>query len=253
MATTSVTRILVAGAIAAIAISGGAGAVTGAAPPASGAVARAIVMLTDDRGDLCTATALASDLVLTAAHCVARPLKRAVKVYQTGESIEVIRTATHPSFNFANYLASRATADVALVRLATPLPKIIAPVTLAEPRRVAVGEILTIAGFGVTKSETATGLGIPREAKLAVTGKPGSLQVRLMDPVTRNLRAGLGGCVGDSGAPAFEIDAAGALRLIGVVSWSTAPNDDEGCGGLTGLTPLLLYRDWIVRTAETLR
>jgi secreted trypsin-like serine protease len=96
-------------------------------------------------------------------------------------------------------------------------------------------------------------LGIPREAKLTVTGKPGSLQIRLVDPATLNKRPGLGGCVGDSGAPAFETDASGALRIVGVVSWSTAPNDEDGCGGLTGLTPLLLYRDWIVETAKTLK
>jgi len=131
-----------------------AGAVTGLAPPASGPIARAIVMLVDERDDLCTATALSADLVLTAAHCVARPIQRAVKVYQTGQTIAVTRTASHPRFNFMNYLASRATAGVALVKLAAPLPDIIAPVILAEPRRVAVGETLTIAGFGVTKNHT---------------------------------------------------------------------------------------------------
>ena len=38
--------------------------------------------------------------------------------------------------------------------------------------------------------------------------------------------------------------------VIGVVSWSTAPGDEEGCGGLTGVTPLLLYRSWILDTAR---
>ena len=55
--------------------------------------------------------------------------------------------------------------------------------------------------------------------------------------------------VGDSGAPAFDGD--GPL-VIGVVSWSAAPGDEEGCGGLTGVTPLLLYRDWVVQTAKTM-
>ena len=40
--------------------------------------------------------------------------------------------------------------------------------------------------------------------------------------------------------------------MIGVVSWSTAPGDETGCGGLTGITPLLSYRDWIVDTARKL-
>jgi hypothetical protein len=35
------------------------------------------------------------------------------------------------------------------------------------------------------------------------------------------------------------------------VSWSTGPNNASGCGGLTGVTPLALYRDWILRTARS--
>lgn len=224
-------------------------AVTGNAPPAAGWAARPIVMIVDARDDLCTGTALARDLVLTAAHCVARPVDYQIKAYQTGTAIPARTIVRHPQFDYASYAASRATADLALIKLAAPLPDIVVPATLASPRRVEVGETLTIAGFGVTLAGTARGLGQPRMATLSVTGRPGSLQIRLYDLATRNLRAGLGGCTGDSGAPAF--DGEGPL-VIGVVSWSTAPNDEEGCGGLTGITPLLLYRDWIVQTARRL-
>jgi len=57
----------------------------------------------------------------------------------------------------------------------------------------------------------------------------------------------------DSGwiAPLHALDHQGDGPLvIGIVSWSTAPQDNEGCGGLTGVTPLLLYRDWIIETAK---
>ena len=222
-------------------------AIVGNAPPATGWAARPIVMIVDSKDNLCTGTALAADLVLTAAHCVARPLVYRIKVYQTGQSIPVASVARHPQFNYANYAASRATADLALLKLAAPLPDIVMPAAMAPPRRVAVGEMLTIAGFGVTVPGSARGLGLPRMATLSVTGKPGSLQIRLYDLATRNLRSGLGGCTGDSGAPAFDGQAA---SIIGVVSWSTAPNDEEGCGGLTGVTPLLNYRDWLVQTAR---
>ena len=224
-----------------------AGALTGNATPAVGFAARPIVMIVDAKGDLCTGTALARDLVLTAAHCVTRALDYQVKVYQTGQSIPVRSIARHPRFDYASYAASRATADLALLKLVAPLPDIVMPARLAPPRRVAVSETLTIAGFGVTVAGTARGLGVPRMAALSVTGKPGSLQIRLIDLATRNLRSGLGGCTGDSGAPAFDGQAA---SVIGVVSWSTAPNDEEGCGGLTGVTPLLLYREWIMETAR---
>jgi hypothetical protein len=45
---------------------------------------------------------------------------------------------------------------------------------------------------------------------------------------------------------------AAAHVLIGVVSWSTGPGMTAGCGGLTGVTPLSLYRGWIVTTAKKL-
>jgi secreted trypsin-like serine protease len=222
-------------------------AITGEAPPATGWAARAIVMVVDLRGDLCTGTALTRELVLTAAHCVPAGLAYRVKAYQDGEEIAARAIARHPRFDFASYMASRATADVALIKLSRALPDVIVPAALAAARRVKVGETLTIAGFGTVAAGTAHGLGVPRMAKLTVTGKPGSLQIRLYDAATRNRSPGLGACTGDSGAPAF--DGEGPL-VIGVVSWSTAPEDEEGCGGLTGLTPLLNYRGWIIDTAR---
>ena len=224
-------------------------AVTGEAPPAALWAARPIVMVVDKRGDLCTGTALAHDLVLTAAHCVARKAKYAVREFQTGLSVPVKSVARHPRFDFKNYLVARATADIALVKLAAPLPPIVVPAALAAARRVQVGETLTIAGFGTTRDGSKDGLGVPRMATLTVTGRPGSLQIRLVDPKTNDARAGLGACIGDSGGPAY--DGLGPL-VIGVVSWTTGPNDTAGCGGLTGLTPLLAYRDWIIETAKKL-
>jgi hypothetical protein len=153
--------------------------------------------------------------------------------------------AVHPRFDLASYAASRATADVAL--LDAPLPGIAVLAALAARRRVAAGETLTIAGFGVTLAGAARGLGVPRMAKLSVTGEPGSMQIRLVDFATRNVSAGLGGCTGDCGAPAFDGD--GPL-VTGIVNWSSAPQDEEGCGGLTGVTPLLHYREWIIETAK---
>ena len=97
-------------------------AVSGQAPPASGFAARPIVMLIDNRGDLCTATALARDLVLTAAHCVVIPATYRVLVFQIGALSDVDKIRRHPGFNMANYRASRATADVALIKLKTPCP-----------------------------------------------------------------------------------------------------------------------------------
>src|SRR5262249_48605770 len=114
-----------------------AGALTGNAPPAAPWAARPIVMIVDARDDLCTGTALAGDLVLTAGHCVPRPIDYTVKPYQTGVPFPVRAIVRHPQFDFASYAASRATADLALLKLAAPLPDVVVPATLAAPRRVA--------------------------------------------------------------------------------------------------------------------
>jgi secreted trypsin-like serine protease len=112
-----------------------------------------------------------------------------------------------------------------------------------------VGSRFTIAGIGVTVRGDGKSGGIIRVAGLIATGKPGTLQVRLVDPVGQGTRDGLGACTGDSGAPVFEDKPDGPV-IIGVVSWSTGPNGAAGCGGLTGVTPLTLYRDWILQTAR---
>ncbi len=73
--------------------------------------------------------------------------------------------------------------------------------------------------------------------------------IGLVVPFYQGSRCGLGACTGDSGAPVFE-DKPGGPAIVGVVSWSTGPNGSAGCGGLTGVTPLTLYRDWVVQTAQ---
>jgi secreted trypsin-like serine protease len=109
-----------------------------------------------------------------------------------------------------------------------------------------------VAGYGVAVPGDGKSGGVLRAATLVATGQPGSLQFRLVDPATRNERAGLGACAGDSGAPVFR-ELAGALAVIGVVSWSAGPKNSAGCGGITGVTPLARYRAWIVETAGKLR
>jgi secreted trypsin-like serine protease len=81
-----------------------------------------------------------------------------------------------------------------------------------------------------------------------VTGNPGTLQIRLADPKTKGELAGLGACQGDSGGPVLDTSD-GRLAVIGMISWSTGPALSTGCGGLTGVTPIIRYRDWIVKTA----
>jgi secreted trypsin-like serine protease len=227
----------------------------GGAPAASGGIRNSVVTILSSYGTFCTATAIARDLLLTAGHCV-EPDGR----YKLADTVpgqvpalkDVVRTARHPQFDIKRLFSHLATADVALLKLGEPAPARIAPARLANAdEQVAIGDTVTVAGIGVTVRGADRLDGLAHVATLTVTGHPSSLEVRLFDPATKGLSAGLGACTGDSGAPAFRGDN-GSPVVIGIVSWSTGPNLTGGCGGLTGLTPLARYRPWIVDTAKAL-
>lgn len=232
-----------------------AAAMVGGAPPAADGVGRSVVMILGSYGTACTATVVARDLLLTAAHCVQPGADYKLVGSESGQEPElknIVRIERDPQFDLQRLFGHLATADVALLKLEQPLPARIPPARIdAEGETVAVGDTLMVAGFGVTvRGDGRTG-GTVRAAALVVTGHPGPLQIRLYDPRTRDESAGLGACAGDSGAPAFR-EADGTLSIVGVVSWSTGPKLSAGCGGLTGITPLMRYRAWIVDTARTL-
>jgi len=247
-------------AAAALAVTGGiawslcAAAMVGGAPPAADAAGRAVVMLTGSHGTFCSGVALARDLVLTAAHCVLPGADyKLVEPGRAGQQPllrDIARIARHPEFDVNAVLRHRVTADVALLRLAAA--RDVVPASLAPAGgTIAAGDRFVVAGYGLTvRGDGRTG-GTVRAATLVATGQPGTLQVRLADPDTKGERAGLGACTGDSGAPVYR-DVGGTLAVVGVVSWSTGPALSEGCGGLTGVTPLARYRAWIVEQAGKL-
>jgi hypothetical protein len=226
-------------------------ALVGGAPEIPAAKTQPEVMLVGTRGNFCTGTAIARDLVLTAAHCVLP--NNDYKLVEVGDDRkpifkDIVAVARHPQFNVQAFVAHRATADVALLKLATPLS--VNPAPLLQPRaRVAVGERFVVHGYGVSAEGEGNSAGRLRQATLTATGQPGNLQLRLVDPAGGNTRSALGACTGDSGAPVYQETSSG-LAIIGVMSWSTGPNGEGGCGGLTGVTPLELYRGWITDQAR---
>src|SRR6516165_6680400 len=225
-------------------------AMVGGAPPTSEGAGRAVVMLTGSHGTFCSGVALRRDLVLTAAHCVLPGANYKLVEFDAARQPalkDLAIIARHPDFDVNAVLRHRVTADVALVKLTTPLQ--VTPALLAPAGgSVVAGDRFVVAGYGVAVHGDGKTGGTVRAATLVATGQPGTLQIRLADPATKGERAGLGACTGDSGAPVYR-EVGGVLAVIGVVSWTTGPALSEGCGGLTGVTPLARYRAWMVEQA----
>jgi secreted trypsin-like serine protease len=226
-------------------------ALVGGAPPVQSP--HAAVMIVGSRGNSCTGIAVARDLVLTAAHCVPPGADYKLVEFDAQRRPrlrDTQRIARHPQFSQKTFDAHRATADVALIKVANASSG--APAAIhGERLKIAPGERLMVLGYGLTRMGDGKSGGTLRSAALTVTGQPGNLQIRLMDGATQNQRPGLGACTGDSGAPVFR-DVGGRMMVVGVVSWSTAAGNEAGCGGLTGVTPLSLYYPWIAETARKL-
>jgi secreted trypsin-like serine protease len=196
----------------------------GGAPPAGQDAGGAVVMLTGSHGTFCSGVALARDLVLTAAHCVQPGANYKLIEFDHARQPmlkDVAIIARHPGFDIKAAMRHRVTADIALIKLAAPLKVI--PVPLAPTGgSVAAGDVFVVAGYGVAIRDDGKTAGTVRAATLVTTGQPGTLQIRLVDPVTKGERPGLGACTGDSGAPVYR-EVGRMLAVIGVVSWSTGP------------------------------
>ena len=207
------------------------------------------------RGNFCSGTMIAPNIALTAAHCVPGGATYKIVEYdaqRTPQLRDIAQIATHPQFNLQTMLAHRATADVALLRLASPVaaarqpPPVGAPLHADQRRRPLHRRGHRRHACAATARAAAS---FARQISLRPAG-PETCRSASSIRTGEGKREGLGACTGDSGGPVFE-DQQGRAVVIGVVSWSTGPNGTAGCGGMTGVTPLSLYRDWILQTARS--
>jgi S1-C subfamily serine protease len=199
----------------------------------------------------CSGVVIAQDLILTAAQCIHPGTHYSIVGLDPPRALTKVASAVpHPEWDSSAVLRHRVSADVGLLKLVAPLPPAYKPVALADTMATA-GSQAIVAGYGVTRDGDGKTGGVLRAARFEVTGNPNTRQIRLVDPNTKGEFAGLGACSGDSGGPLLDTKD-GKLAVLGMVSWSTGPALSTGCGGLTGVTPIVRYREWVIKTAAAM-
>lgn len=234
-------------------------------PPGSGAVVGGKVVPPERHpavvrlADVCTATLIAPDRLLTAGHCISyvEPGTTRVRIGRGG-LYGVSRVARHPRFRYQlPEIPAEPIRDVALVELERAVPDV-APMRLSGAR-VRSGTRATLLGYGTPDPDRLDRFGTLRSAELVVrgVGTCRRLLERTMTGQGKQFHAAgmlctqdpadgdpfASGCNGDSGGPLIRSTTQGP-RLIGIDSWGIA------CGTLDGdpevFVRIAFERAWVL-------
>lgn len=209
-----------------------------------GPLAGSTLMVLNARGGVCTGIVLSPRSVLTAAHCASGGTELRIHWKDGGGEPVLLAPAAvilHPEFRSDAVAARQRSIDLALLRLAQPLPGRFGPATLLEGAPPRAGAMIDLAGYGVSREGEARSTGVYRSATLSVVEPygPGKILLWAADAASAGKRSGPGACQGDSGGPMV---AGGGV--VAVTSWSTGPSG-RSCGLLSQGVLVAPQRGWI--------
>src|SRR5262249_57796048 len=87
-------------------------------------IAAQTVQIVSTRGSICSAAVIARDLMLTAGHCVQPKADYAVALTENGTPrvLPISRVVVHPQYDPKQFETRRPSPDIAIVKIAEPLP-----------------------------------------------------------------------------------------------------------------------------------
>jgi hypothetical protein len=215
----------------------------------------ALVQTTAQDETLCSATLIAKDMALTAAHCVENGIDGMTVNFGSlgkGVTLPVIGSEVPDQWTqgtkSSETKSDRGIGDIAVIRLEGKIPAGFHPAHfLSKKHELSDGEEAVLAGFGITDADEKTGAGTLRKATVSIAQADFDDTEILFDQTQ-----GAGACHGDSGGPAF-LRINGKYGLFGVTSRSypeTAPDD---CAHQVIYTKTKPYRKWITQAMKDLR
>lgn len=224
-------------------------ALVGASQPAAGAAAASAVMVLKQGGagaGFCTGVAVSRTAVLTAGHCAHGARELAINVGGFGQPklIAVTSSSVHPEFVPDAARKRVRSVDLAILRLAEPLPASVTPARLDSEGAVRPGERYTIAGFGLAREGDERSAGHLRAGVLEAREPVSKILLWAQDPN----RKGFGACTGDSGGPIFAADGS----VAAITTWSTGEGR-KTCGAITQGALVAPQRGWIERVLSASR
>jgi len=170
----------------------------------------------------------------------------AVNAGRTGAPrvIEARETRLHPGFQPDAEKKRVRTIDLALLRLAQPLPPDFALARLSGEGATKTGEPFTALGFGVAREGDDSGAGVLRAGALVTREPLSPVLLWARDPSGK----GFGVCTGDSGGPVLRADGS----VFAIASFGAGEGKSR-CGALTQATIIAPHADWIARTLDRWR